>query len=154
MKHVVNGQWSVISFRKVGVYCLLAAAYCLLACSIPSLEKPECTQARDAVKGLYSFHFGAEKASEAENLKGQKRFLTNELFTTLSASVGMSQDYFTKSVEFPKTFKIGKCVAPEPDKANVQVQLYWRDDTKTVQKEVNVEAVAKDGSWLINKVSQ
>ena len=88
-----------------------------------------------------------------ENLKVQKRFLTSELFNTLSATAGISEDYFTKSVEFPKTFKIGKCEAPQPDKANVQVQVYWRDDAKTVQKEVNVEAVKTGDTWLINKVS-
>lgn len=138
----------------VRIFCILHFTLCISSCSIPSLEKPECTQARDVVKQLYSLHFGSETLSMEENLKVQKRFLTSELFNTLSATAGISEDYFTKSVEFPKTFKIGKCVAPEPDKANLQVQLYWRDDTKTVQKEVNVEAVAKDGSWLINKVSQ
>ncbi len=132
--------------------CILHFAFCITSCSLPSLEKPECTQARDAVKQFYSFHFGNDTHPTAENLKAQERFLTGELFKTLSASVG-SQDYFTASDEFPKTFKIGKCESPQPDKANIQVQLYWRDDTKTVQKEVNVEAVKTGDAWLINKVS-
>ncbi|MFM9903365.1 MAG: hypothetical protein ACKVQJ_02205 [Pyrinomonadaceae bacterium] len=89
----------------------------------------------------------------AENLKMRERFLTGELMNTLSASVETMQDYFTKSGEPPKTFKIGKCDAPQADKVNIQVQLYWRDDAKTVQKEVHVEAVKSGDAWLINKVS-
>ena len=121
-------------------------------CSIPSLEKPECTQARDAVKQFYSFHFGNDMHPTAENLKARERYLTSDLYKALSASAG-SKDYFTASDEFPKTFKLGKCELPQSDKANVQVQIYWRDDTKTVQKEVNVETVNQNGSWLINKVT-
>lgn len=134
------------------LFCLLLFYFCLSSCSIPSLEKPECAQARDAVKQFYSFHFGNDMHPTAENLKARERFLTNDLFQTLSKSAG-STDYFTASDEPPKTFKIGKCEAPQPDKANVQVQVYWRDDAKTVQKEVNVEAVKTGDTWLINKVS-
>ena len=132
--------------------CIVHCALIIGACSIPSLEKPECTQARDAVKQFYSFHFGNDMHPTAENLKARERFLTSELFKTLSVSAG-SEDYFTKSTEPPKTFKIAKCDAPLPDKANIQVQVYWRDDAKTVQKEVNVEAVDQKDEWLINKVS-
>ena len=143
----------VIVRRTARLICLLLAAYCLLACSLPSLEKPECAQARDAVKQFYSFHFGNDMHPTAENLKARERFLTSDLYKTLSALPG-STDYFTASDEFPKTFKIGKCELPQSDKANVQVQIYWRDDTKTVQKEVNVEAVNQKGAWLINQVNQ
>ena len=88
----------------------------------------------------------------AENLKARERYLTSDLYKALSASAG-SKDYFTASDEFPKTFKMGKCELPQTDRANVQVQIYWRDDTKTVQKEVNVEAVNQKDTWLINKVT-
>ena len=142
----------VIVRRTARLICLLLTAYCLQACSLPSLEKPECTQARDAVKQLYSFHFGNDMHPTVENLKARERFLTVDLYKTLSVSAA-SEDYFTKSGEPPKTFKIGKCEAPQADKANVQVQVYWRDDAKTVQKEVNVEAVKTGDAWLINKIS-
>ena|SRR5436190_19197458 len=130
------------------VHCALVIG----ACSVPNLEKPECTQARDTVKQFYSFHFGNDMALTVENLKARERFLTSDLFKSLSASAG-SEDYFTKSAAPAKTFKIAKCDAPQPDKADIRVQLYWRDDAKTVQKEVNVETVRQNDTWLINKVS-
>ena len=132
--------------------CSVAIIFFASSCSIPSLEKPECTEARDAVKQLYSFHFGNDMHPSPENLRARERFLTPELFKTLSASSGTT-DYFTASDDPPRTFKIAKCEAPQSDKANVQVQIYWRDDAKTVQKEVHVEAVKTGDTWLINKVS-
>ena len=153
MRTVASDRWSVVSWRRTVFICLLLAAYCQLACSIPNLEKPQCTAGRDVVRRFYSFHFGNDMHPTDDNLKARQRFLTGDLYKSLSGSAG-SKDYFTASDEFPKTFKMGKCELPQSDKANVQVQIYWRDDTKTVQKEVNVEAIEKGGSWLINKVSQ
>ena len=136
----------------VRLFCILHFALCICSCSIPNLEKPECTAARDGVKQFYSFHFGNDMHSTLENLKLREKFLTPELFRTLSAA-NDTRDYFTASDDPPKTFKIGKCEAPQPDKADVQVQIYWRDDAKTVQKELHVEAIKTGDSWLVNKVS-
>ena len=153
MKLAVSSQQSTVSgFRKYILFCLLLTAYCTLSCSIPNLEKPECTAARDGVKQFYSFHFGNDMHSTPENLKLREKFLTPELFRTLTVA-NDTRDYFTASDDPPKTFKIGKCDAPQMDKAGVQVQIYWRDDAKTVQKEIHVEAVKTGDAWLINKVS-
>ncbi len=138
--------------------CIVHCAFIIAGCSIPSLEKPECTQARDAVKQFYSFHFGNDMHPTAENLKMRQRYLTENFYKKLMVdATGLPPtkiDYFTFSEEPPKTFKIGKCEAAQPNKANVQVQIYWRDDTKTVQKEVNVEAVNQKDVWLIDDVHQ
>ena len=137
----------------VRLFCVLYFALCISSCSIPSLEKPECTEARDAVKQFYSFHFGNDMHPSPENLKMRERFLTAEFYKSLSASSDTKTDIFTASDDPPKTFKIGKCEAPHPDRADLQIQVYWRDDAKTVQKEVHVEAVKTGDAWLINKVT-
>ena len=131
---------------------LFSITFAVASCSLPSLEKPECTEARDAVKQLYSFHFGNDMHPTQENLKARERFLTADLYKSLVGSAA-SEDYFTKSEAPPKTFKIAKCEAPQSDKVRIQVQLYWRDDSKTTQKEVNVDAVKTGDAWLINKIS-
>ena len=146
-REIIRSLFSFFSVSSVAIILFTSS------CSIPNLEKPECTQARDGVKQFYSFHFGNDMHPSAENLKLRERFLTPNLFKTLSASNEDRTDYFTASDEAPKTFKIGKCEAPQPDKANVQVQIYWRDDAKTVQKEVHVEAIKTGDVWLINRIS-
>ena len=138
------------------VLCIVHCALCIAACSMPNLEKPECSEAREAVRQFYSFHFGNDMRPTAESLKQRERFLTPELTASLTkdlSSAAPAKDYFTASDQAPKTFKIGKCEAKDADHADLQVQLYWRDDIETVQKEVHVEAVRTGGSWLINKVS-
>ncbi len=132
--------------------CSVAIILFASSCSIPNLEKPECTDARDGVKQFYSFHFANDMHSTLENLKLREKYLTPVLYRTLAAA-NDTRDYFTSSDDPPKTFKIGKCEAPQTDKADLQVQIYWRDDAKTVQKEVHVEVVKTGDAWLINKVS-
>jgi hypothetical protein len=153
MKLAVRGWRLAVVLRGSIFCCLLISACGQLACSIPSLETPECSAARDGVKQFYSFHFGNDMHPSSENLKARERFLTPDLVKTLSASGETKIDYFTGAEDPPKTFKIGKCENSQPDKANVQVQIYWRDDARTVQKEVHVEAVKTGDAWLINKVS-
>lgn len=134
--------------RVVVFLCLTAAG-----CSIPSLESTECSAARDDVKKFYSFHFGNDMRPSDENLRARARFLTPDLYRTLSAAVASETDYFTASDEPPKTFKIAQCAEDGPTKADVIVQLYWREDAKVTQKELHVEAVKSGDRWLVNKVS-
>ena len=149
---VGNGQL-VVALRTVIFVCLLPTAYCQLSCSLPNLEKPQCTAARDTVKRFYSFHFGNDMHPSAENLKAREHFLTNELSDNLSTSSETAKDYFTATDNYPKAFRVGSCSLESNDKAILQVVLLWRDDTKSEQKEVHVETVKVAEKWLINKVS-
>jgi len=138
-------------FSVVSVACLFL--FLFSSCSIPSLEKPQCTEARDAVKRFYSFHFGNDMHPSPENLKARAQFLTSELIKVLSASSETSRDYFTATENYPKAFRVGSCSSDSNDKVTLQVLLLWRDDTKSEQKEVHVETVKTGDAWLINKVS-
>lgn len=134
--------------------CLFILCLGLSRCSIPSLESPDCAAARDGVKQFYSFHFGNDMHPSKENLKARQKYLTPELFRSLDAATETPTDYFTESDVPPKTFKIAKCTLNGSDNANVEVQLYWRDDTHTEQKEVQVKAVKNGDTWLVDNVSK
>ena len=125
-----------------------------MACSIPSLEKAECSAGRDVVRRFYSFHFGTDMSSSPENLKARESFLTSELFRALSGSADTKKDYFTATENYPKAFRVGECTVTSTDQATLQVVLLWRDDNRSDQKEVKVETVQVSGKWLISKVSQ
>ena len=88
-----------------------------------------------------------------ENLKAREQFLTSDLIKALSASRETSKDYFTATDNYPKAFRVGSCILDAEDKARLQVLLLWRDETKSEQKEVQVETVKTGEAWLINKVS-
>src|SRR6266404_3546674 len=90
------------------LFCILHFALCISSCSIPSLESPQCAEARDTVKQFYSFHFANDMHPSPENLKFRERFLTPEFYKTLVATESTKTDVFTASDDPPKTFKIGK----------------------------------------------
>ncbi len=125
-----------------------------VSCSMPNLEKPQCTDARLAVKRFYSFHFGNEMSASPENLKARASYLTPELFRELSSSGESPYDYFTATERYPKSFRIGTCSIESPERTELQVVLLWRDDNTSEQKEVRVETVRSGDNWLIQKVSK
>jgi hypothetical protein len=121
-------------------------------CSVPNLETPQCTAARDTVKRFYSFYFDSDMMS-IEAAKTRSTFLTNELSSQLAGPKKDDIDYFTATSNPPKAFRVGECSSDAADTATFSVLMLWRDDTDSDQKEVRVEVVQRFGKWLINKVS-
>jgi hypothetical protein len=138
--------------RKILFFCFLSSVFCLVSCSVPNLEKPECEAARQTVKELYSYHFGNDMRFSQNNLKQRERFLTTGLKASLAQKPDDAADYFTATSDYPKAFRIGICEIIEPEKrVNFQVLLFWKDDTRDEQREMNVEIVKENTSWLVNK---
>lgn len=140
--------------RRIAVGLVLISAALAAGCGVPNLETTECTEARDAARRFYSFHFGNDMIPLAENLKQRRRFLTPEYFDRLTAANAGDIDPFTMSAEPPRTFKIGVCRQTDPAAIDMQIQLYWRDDKATVQREVTATLARSNGEWLISKVSK
>ena len=134
------------------LFCLLLAAFCSLSCSLPVLESPECTDSREAVRKFYSFHYANDIAPTAENLKAREKYLTPQLYQTL-LDESLRKDYFTLSETPPKAFRVAGCTTIDPEKTELGVHLFWKDDTKTTQNEIEVEAVKQGDGWLVNKVT-
>lgn len=88
----------------------------------------------------------------AENLKQREKFLSRELFKTLSASGETTKDYFTATDDYPKAFRVGGCKVEGENKTVFGVLLFWKDNKRDEQKEIQVEAVKENNNWLVNKV--
>lgn len=139
--------------RSLIFVCLLLTAYCSLNCSIPNLETPECTEARNTVKEFYSYHFGNDMKFTKENLKPREKFLSNELKQKLASQPESAADYFTATDDYPKAFRLGSCETVEPNKkVNMQIVLFWKTETRSEQREIQVEVIRESENWLINKV--
>ncbi|CAN5882134.1 hypothetical protein BH24ACI1_BH24ACI1_15310 [soil metagenome] len=134
------------------IFCFLISVFCLLSCSIPNLEKPECTEARQTVREFYSFHFGSDMKLSKENVQKSEQFLTDELKQNLAAQAESSKDYFTATDYYPKAFRVGECSVASENKVVFQVVLFWKDDTRSEQREIKVETVKRNDKWLIDKV--
>ena len=154
MKLAVGSRRFVVAMRIAVLCCLLPIACTQLSCSLPNLEDPTCSEARTAVKHFYSFHFGGEMKTTAASLKVQEQYLTPELYKQLLAAGDTAVDYFTATDDLPKAFRAGACTKLSDDRTTFRIDLLWRDDNRSMQKEVNAEAVKIGDKWLISKVSK
>lgn len=152
MRSVVGGRCSVVS-RTGFVVCLLLSAFCLLSCSVPNLGEPDCEAARGAVREFYSFHFANDMTFSADNLEKRKRFLAADLYELLKTE-RQQGDPFTRTSDLPKAFRVGDCKVIEPGKrTSFQVLLFWKDDVRSEQRTIKVEAENVDGRWLIRSIT-
>jgi hypothetical protein len=141
-------------FKIQNWFCLFTFYFLLFtfACSVPNLESSECTDSRPAVKQFYSFHFANEMKFSGDNLKQREKFLTPEFAKSLQNLTGENDVFTVNSTDFPKAFRIGECKVIDPTKTNLEIVLFWRDDSRSEQKIIHVEAVKQADKWLIGKV--
>jgi hypothetical protein len=138
--------------RTIFAFFLAFAVSAAISCSIPNLEKPECTAARGAVNEFYSYHFGNEMKFSQENLKLRERFLSPELFQSLSGTQGEGDVFTTGTSDIPKAFRTGTCEVTAPDRTRLEVLLFWRDNTRSEQRAIHVEAAKRGDKWLVDKI--
>jgi hypothetical protein len=143
-----------MSGQKLSAMAYVLGSVVILAlhsgCSVPNLESPECGQSRDSVRQFYSWYLGTNADERAKRPEVYRRFISPSFAVD---SVKEGTDPYLLATDFPKTFKVGKCEAVGPDKVILQVQLYWRTEAKTTQKDVRVETTKAGENWLINRVS-
>ena len=126
-----------------------------ISCNIPVLESPECRAAKNSIREFYSIHFGSDMHPSAEGLELRKNYLTPELATAIAGSTNDQSDYFTQTTgDYPRAFRVGSCKSEDNNKAEVEVLIFWKDDVRSEQRSINVEAIRIDDRWLINKVSK
>jgi hypothetical protein len=147
-------QYSKLKIKNWAlIFCIFNFAFLIASCgSVPNLDAPECIEARGVVKEFYSYHFGGEMRFSPENLQKREKFLTPEYFKSLQTLQTDADVFTTNNTDFPKAFRIGKCEVIEPTKTNIEVLLFWKTDTRTEQKAINVEVVKQNDKWLINKI--
>ena len=136
-------------FAFLLVFCVF-----FFGCRQPVFESEECQASRDTVKRFYSFHLGNDMAPSAKNFERRKKYLSEKLLKTLGKPNDSATDYFTQTDNYPKAFRAGKCMTTANDSASFEILLFWRDDDKDTQREISVEAVKENDSWLINRVSR
>ena len=135
------------------LFCILYLAFCISSCGVPNLEPTACTEARTAVREFYSFHFGNDMKFSPDNLKLRERFLTPELSKQIASAQDGVDPFTTGTNDLPKAFRVGECNEISPERTEFQVLLFWRDDTRSEQREIKVESVKQSEKWLVDKIS-
>lgn len=154
MKRAASSERSAAGWRRITFFCLLLAACCLPSCSVPNLESPECTEARQTVREFYSQHFGGDMKFTPENIRAREKYLAPDFAWLLQKFVTDSDPFtLTPGDDLPKAFRVGSCKTIAPDKTGLQVLLFWKDEARSEQREINVEAVRQNDKWLISNIS-
>lgn len=141
-------------FATTAPRVLLISVVTVTACSVPSLESPACTESKSAVREFYSYHFGNEMKFSAEGLIAREKFLTPEFAESVAGSKEGTDPLTTGSDDIPRAFRVGECREISPERTESNVLLFWRSDERTEQRTIKVEAVDKNDTWLVNKISR
>lgn len=125
-----------------------------VACNVPTLESPACSESKNAVREFYSYHFGNEMKFSTEGLKRREKYLSPEFLASAASSKEGTDPFTTGTDDLPKAFRVGECREISPEKTESSVLLFWRTDERTEQREIKVESIDKNDVWLINKISR
>lgn len=137
------------------LFPLAIVALCIAAsCSVPSLETPACTESKVAVREFYSYHFGNEMGFSADGFEARKRFLTPEFASAVSGSPEGTDPFTTGTNDTPRAFRVGECREISVERTETNVLLFWRSDERTEQREVKVETVDVNDTWLVNGIKR
>ena len=137
-------------------FILFIAVFVLgtVACSVPNLESPACTESKSAIREFYSIHFGNEMRFSAAALKSREKYLSPEFAARLVNSKEGTDPFTTGTDDIPRAFRVGECREISPERTESNVLLLWRDDQRTEQRTIRVEAVDKNDVWLVNNISR
>jgi len=89
-----------------------------------------------------------------ENLTARERFLTADFARRLTGEREGPDPFTTGDDDLPKAFRVGQCREIANDKVEFQVLLFWRNDVRSEQREIKVEAARQNDRWLIDNVSR
>jgi hypothetical protein len=139
--------------RLVAAMLFAVLGVSTFACSIPNLEKPECTEARLAVKEFYSYHFGNDMAFTPENVAAREKFLTPEFAASLNGKQVDGDPFTTGTHDIPKAFRVGGCEVTPQGGTRLEILLFWKDNVRSEQRKIFVDAVKRGDNWLVDKIS-
>jgi len=134
-------------------FCVVHFALLTVTCGVPNLETPVCNEARTVVREFYSLHFGNDMVFSQETLKRRERFLTQGFSKLLEATNDGVDPFTTGTDDIPKAFRVGECREISADRVEFQILLFWRDDTRSEQREVKLEAARQNEKWLVDKIA-
>lgn len=138
----------------IAFLCVSVSLWLQFSCGVPNLDPPECSASRTLIREFYSFHFGNEMKASPEGLEARKRFLTPQLYKSAASAAEGTDPFTTGTSDFPKAFRAGECRVISPERTEYDVLLFWKDDSRTEQKTINVEAAKIDDAWLIDKIER
>lgn len=134
--------------------CVSASLWLLSGCGVPNLDPPECAASRTTVREFYSLHFGSEMKFSADGIKQRERFLSPNLIASVRGTAEGADPFTTGDADIPKAFRAGECRVISPERTAFDLLLFWKDDVRSEQRKIVVQAVKAGDKWLIDKIER
>jgi hypothetical protein len=136
---------------KCLVLLMFLSVLSCVSCSVPTLESESCLQAQGSLKKLLSLHFDKGFEGGKEYKEHRSQYITDRLKDEIDARPGF--DYLTQTIDPPKAFRIGTCTERGKDVVSLSVLLFWRDEKRSEQREVNIVLKRVGDKWLTDSAS-
>lgn len=136
---------------RFALICLLPFAFCLVSCSLPTLESPECSAAREAAREYYSLAIGGEPNSHSE-VPARLNALRTPGFSTGETATRDGRDPYYFSLLQPTSYRVGTCSTRPDGRVNVAVTVIWRVEHDNSEREDSVTLSKVNDAWLIDRI--
>jgi hypothetical protein len=123
--------------KALVLFCLFPLSLCLGACSIPKLESPDCSAARDVAREYYSLAIGGER-------------MRTSTFSHRESVDASDQFYFSRIR--PTSYRAGECSLSPDGRVMVETVVIWRQEGKNSERKDSVNLVKSGDSWLIERI--
>lgn len=90
----------------------------------------------------------------AESLKQRERFLSPALIERVRKSQDGIDPFTTGDADLPKAFRAGECRVISPERTEFDVLLFWRDDSRSEQRNIRVQTAKTGETWRIDKIER
>jgi hypothetical protein len=135
--------------KALVLFCLFPLSLCLGACSIPKLESPDCSAARDVAREYYSLAIGGEPSSHPEVFEKLERMRTSTF--SPGESVDASDQFYFSRIR-PTSYRAGECSLSPDGRVMVETVVIWRQEGKNSERKDSVNLVKSGDSWLIERI--
>jgi len=89
-----------------------------------------------------------------ESLDRRERFLSPSLIEQVGKASEGTDPFTTGDADLPKAFRAGECRVVAPDRTQFDLLIFWKDDVRTEQRTLKVEAVKTGKGWLVDKIER
>lgn len=111
------------------------------------LESKPCLEAREQVRQFYSRYF-----AEQTGVESSSDFVAEDLSDMLEGRTD-TVDYFTKSSELPRSFRVGACRVMSEQRLKFELLLFEEGSESFGQRSLTVQLSKDRKGWVIDSVS-
>lgn len=130
--------------------CIVSCTLSVVACSIPAIESPDCTAARDVAKRYYSLAIGGDVANQPDAMREFKNLLAPD-FSVTGTDMSDGRDPYNFSLITPSSSRFDECVE-QNSKPTINVTVIWRQNEQNYLRKDKVTLTKSGNTFLVEHI--